>query len=143
MIMGKAREFRDKCLDLFRPKASKKYDRGQKEHGGYLPHTASLEDLEEEIIDAWFYLQAIKERQGHQKGAKIARIHVNQHNVRSNLKMDCNKPVLTVKTGGKTIVANEVSGDGPFKVIYSPDKPLACGARVWIETKAKLDYANQ
>ena len=51
---------------------------GQKDHDGYLPHTPSLDDLEEEIINAWFYQQAIKERQGHHKGAKIARIHVNQ-----------------------------------------------------------------
>jgi hypothetical protein len=26
--------------------------------------------------------------------------------------------------------------DGPCRIVYSADKPLACGARVWIETHA-------
>ena len=33
---------------------------------------------------------------------------------------------------------NEVIIDGPSKVIYSPDKPLSCGARVWIETRSEV-----
>jgi len=28
---------------------------------------------------------------------------------------------------------------GPAEVIYSPDKPLHCGARLWIETRAELE----
>jgi len=33
---------------------------------------------------------------------------------------------------------------GPAKVIYSPDKPLSCGAKVWIETESevKIDKAS-
>ena len=30
---------------------------------------------------------------------------------------------------------------GPSKVVYSPDKPLSCGARVWIETEAEVKIA--
>lgn len=142
-LLKKAKEFRDKCLEIFTRKASSKYNAGQKEHGGYLPMTGTLDDLEEEIIDAWFYLQAIKERQGHLKGATISRIHVNQHLIRSNYKNGRNDPVLTVKKAGENIKCNVVTGDGPFKVIYSPDKALECGAKVWIETKAKLTYANK
>ena len=33
----------------------------------------------------------------------------------------------------------EVEIHGPSRVIYSPDKPLSCGARVWIETKSEVD----
>jgi hypothetical protein len=29
---------------------------------------------------------------------------------------------------------------GEATVFYSPDKPLACGAKVWIETHAKISF---
>ena len=61
-------------------------------------------------------------------------IHVNQHRIRSNLKTGKKEPVLTVKTYKNNVYCNEVIIDGPSKVVYSPDKPLSCGARVWIET---------
>ena len=31
--------------------------------------------------------------------------------------------------------AHEVLIDGPCKIVYSPGKPLSCGAKVWIETE--------
>ena len=62
----------------------------------------------------------------------IKRIHVNQHNVRANNK-GANLPVLTVKCYYGNQKVNEVHfNKGVLK--YSPDKPLACGAKVWIET---------
>ena len=48
------------------------------------------------------------------------------------------EPVLTVKTYKSNDYCHEVVINGPCKVIYSPDKPLSCGARVWIETEADL-----
>lgn len=65
-------------------------------------------------------------------------IHVNQHRIRSNLKSGTNEPVLTVKTYKSNTYCNEVLINGPSKVVYSPDKPLSCGARVWIETEAEV-----
>ena len=65
------------------------------------------------------------------------KIHVNQHNIRSNLKRDEDKPVITVKTYNQNVYGHEVEIEGPCKVMY-PDKPLSCGARVWIETKNKV-----
>lgn len=65
-------------------------------------------------------------------------IHVNQHVIRSNKKKGEQQPVLTVKTGTDNTYAHEVYIDGPCKVIYRPDKPLSCGARVWIETTGKV-----
>jgi hypothetical protein len=62
-------------------------------------------------------------------------VHVNMHVVRSNQKTGAREPVLTVKTHKSNTYAHEVSIDGPSKVVYSPDKPLSCGARVWIETQ--------
>ena len=66
------------------------------------------------------------------------RIHVNQHNVRANTK-GANLPVLTVKTYKDNTTCNEVIIHGPSRVVYSPDKPLSCGARVWIETQAEVE----
>ena len=66
------------------------------------------------------------------------RIHVNQHKIRSNRKTGDREPVLTVKTYKDNTYCHEVVIDGPCKVIYSPDKPLSCGARVWIETEENV-----
>jgi hypothetical protein len=38
------------------------------------------------------------------------------------------------RNGEKPIHAHEIELTGPSKIIHSPDKPLKCGARVWIET---------
>ena len=66
------------------------------------------------------------------------RIHVNQHNIRANSKGG-NLPVLTVKTYKENIKCNSVKINGPSAVVYSPDKPLPCGAKVWIETEANVE----
>ena len=68
-------------------------------------------------------------------------IHVNQHLIKSNAKHGKNEPVLTVKTYKSNDYAHQVSINGPSKVIYRPDKPLSCGARVWIETQAEVKRA--
>jgi hypothetical protein len=65
-------------------------------------------------------------------------IHVNQHVVKSNIKTGAREPVLTVKTYKTNTYANEVEIKGDSKVVYSHDKPLSCGARVWIETEAEV-----
>ena len=66
-------------------------------------------------------------------------IHVNQHVIKSNRKNDKRDPVLTVKTYKTNEYAHEVHIDGPCSIIYSPDKPLSCGAHVWIETEADIE----
>ena len=63
------------------------------------------------------------------------RIHINQHVIRANAKNGTNDPAITVKTYKRNnYYANRVEIGGPSSVVYSPDKPLNCGARVWIET---------
>ena len=66
------------------------------------------------------------------------RIHVNQHIIRKNYKNNENEPVLTCKTSKSNEYAHEVEILGPSKVIYSPNKPLSCGAKVWIETESEV-----
>ncbi len=70
----------------------------------------------------------------------IKRIHINQHVIRSNGKTGARDPVVTIKAGGRNIYADEVTIHGTSSVVYSPDKPLSCGAKVWIETRAPVDY---
>jgi len=65
-------------------------------------------------------------------------IHVNQHEVKANVKNGTDNPVLTVKNYKSNTYAHEVDIMGTSKIVYSPDKPLACGARVWIETEATV-----
>ena len=67
------------------------------------------------------------------------RIHVNQHNIKFNQKHGTNKPVITIKTSKDNTYCNEVQIEGPSKIIYNPDKPLSCGARVWIETRSNIN----
>ena len=66
------------------------------------------------------------------------RIHVNQHKIRANKKHGTNDPVITVKTSKSNTYGHEVVINGSSKVIYSPDKPLSCGAKVWIETESEV-----
>jgi hypothetical protein len=66
-------------------------------------------------------------------------IHVNQHVIKANAKNGTQDPVLTVKTYKTNTYAHEVLIKGDSKVVYSPDKPLSCGARVWIETNSQVE----
>lgn len=72
------------------------------------------------------------------------RIHVNQAYIRHNRKVESDEriPVFTVKTSKSNKYADGVTISGPSKVIYSPDKPLSCGARVWIETESEVHLDN-
>ena len=68
------------------------------------------------------------------------KIHINMHKIRANKKNGTNEPVITVKTYKSNTYAHEVEILGESKVVYSPDKPLSCGARVWIETRNNLIF---
>jgi hypothetical protein len=69
------------------------------------------------------------------------RIHVNQHNIKANAK-GSKLPVITVKDYKQNRKGNRASvvkdGEVVCEVIYSPDKPLPCGAKVWIETQLEV-----
>jgi len=68
------------------------------------------------------------------------RIHINQHHIRRNAKGDGELlPVITVKTYKSNSYGHEVKICGPSRVVYSPNKPLPCGAKVWIETDAEVE----
>ena len=68
----------------------------------------------------------------------ITRIHVNRHKIDGNRKHGTNDAVLTVKRGKRNDYGVEVQVLGPCTIVYRPDKPLPCGARVWIETTSDV-----
>ena len=67
------------------------------------------------------------------------KIHINQHVIKANAKHNINEPVITVKTYKDNSYGHEVYVDGPCVIKYNPYKPLACGAKVWIETNAQVE----
>ena len=70
----------------------------------------------------------------------VTRVHVNQARIRANSKLPSSKrrPVITIKGSGKNRYAYAARIDGPSYLVYSPDDPLSCGAKLWIETEAKV-----
>ena len=69
-------------------------------------------------------------------------IHVNRQHIAMNAKDEGNRPVYTIKQGGKTIYAREVHIDGPSKLVYNGSQ-LSCGARAWIETESDLTLIDE
>ena len=75
-------------------------------------------------------------------------IHVNQHIIKKNRKEQDNQPVLTCKTyksnnyGHEAIIRDD-EGNEVARVVYRPDKPLSCGAHVWIETTLPVEVINK
>lgn len=74
-------------------------------------------------------------------------IHVNQWKIKKNRKEGLREPVLTVKTYKSNDYAHEAiikdaEGNEVARVIYRPDKPLSCGAHVWIETQHEVELVT-
>jgi|TARA_R110000824_G_scaffold273754_1_gene462396 hypothetical protein len=76
-------------------------------------------------------------------------VHVNQHKIRANNNKDlCDlEPVLTVKTYKSNDYAYQAiikddNGEEVARVVYSPHKPLSCGARVWVETQNEVEVLH-
>ncbi len=61
-------------------------------------------------------------------------VHVNTHRIKHNQKNSHKKPVITVKQGNSNQYGYEVEMSGGCRVVYSPNRPLSCGAKVWIES---------
>lgn len=75
------------------------------------------------------------------------KIHINKHVINSNNKTGERKPVVTIKCNKTNIYGHEViiydnKENEIARVVYRPDKPLNCGAVVWIETKQKVEVIN-
>jgi hypothetical protein len=76
-------------------------------------------------------------------------IHINKNIIQYNHKHNLNLPVCRVQfVGGKTRYGSEVEIKGESRMVYKPESPLPCGAKLWIETDADVhildecDYAD-
>lgn len=73
----------------------------------------------------------------------INKIHVNQHVIRKNRKDGERNPPLTVKnyksnTYGSKVEILDDAGKVVCEVVYTPDKPLSCGAEVYVRTSSDI-----
>jgi len=61
-------------------------------------------------------------------------VNINSNIIRQNIKKDKSErePAIAIK-GKKKIYVHQLEIPAPCRIIYDPDKPLDCGARVWIE----------
>lgn len=76
----------------------------------------------------------------------IKRIHVDQHAIRANIKAKTRRgmrPPVTVQTSAGSLKGWTVEVGGPSTVIYRPDSPLSCGARLWIETTSVVSLDSR
>jgi hypothetical protein len=60
-------------------------------------------------------------------------IHVRQDRLRHNRKYGTNEPVITIREGDRLTYCHEATVEGICKIVYQPDRPLKCGATLWIE----------
>jgi hypothetical protein len=73
-------------------------------------------------------------------------IHVNSHTIRSNSTHNKTEPPLSVRRtrSAKPEYAHQViirdnNGTEVARVVYQPESPLNCGAKVWIETNLTVE----
>lgn len=69
-------------------------------------------------------------------------IHVNRQHIAKNAKDGGNRPVYTIKSGGKTRYARQVKLTGPSIMVYD-GRQLSCGARAWVETEAPITLIDE
>lgn len=65
-------------------------------------------------------------------------IHINRNIIQSNAKHGRQEPVVRVEEKGVVQYCMEVEIKGPSRMVYRPDKPRSCGAKLWIETDADV-----
>jgi hypothetical protein len=61
---------------------------------------------------------------------RVKRLHVDQQRLRRG------EPAVTVQTSKGPVKCAEAHIQGPSALVHRADKPLSCGAKVWMETTA-------
>jgi hypothetical protein len=67
----------------------------------------------------------------------ITRLHVNRHVLAANRRHGRNDPAVSLQQRGRSTRCRRVRIEGPSEVIHA-DKPLSCGARVYVQTTAPV-----
>src|SRR5687768_15655742 len=79
------------------------------------------------------------------KAGTIKRIHVNKQLLARARRERTTLPAITIQTSTRPIPATLVLIHGPSKVVQAcaGRKQLRSGARVWIETRAEVEYYDE
>lgn len=132
--------------------------------GYYCYHPACILRQRDELRDKLFSEQAVKTYSGGKPNyTEPEEILTSEKNIQTSDKKETesarswvgltddeiyeaveNSNSVLVKDMARSIEAklkekNEVSVKGDSRVVYSPDKPLSCGARVWVETEGEVE----
>lgn len=70
-------------------------------------------------------------------------IHINRNIIQQNAKHGRQEPVVRVEEKGVVHYCMEVEIKGPSRMVYRPDKPRPCGAKLWIETDAEVKMIGE
>lgn len=70
-------------------------------------------------------------------------IHVNRNVIQSNAKHGKDDPVCRVQEGNSVRYAMEVFINGPSRMVYRPNDPLKCGAKLWVETDSDVELVGE
>lgn len=64
-------------------------------------------------------------------------IHINRNVIQRNARRphEEQEPPCRVERNGKVVYGWETSILGPSKMVYRPEQPRPCGAKLWIETE--------
>jgi hypothetical protein len=60
-------------------------------------------------------------------------IHIRQDRLRHNRKHGTDNPVVTIRSGNRLTYCHEATIEGICRIVYQPDRPLSCGATLWLE----------
>ena len=70
-------------------------------------------------------------------------IHINRNIIQANAKHNRDEPVVRVEENGKVTYCMGVDIKGPSRMVYSPNNPRSCGAKLWIETDAEVELIGE
>lgn len=70
-------------------------------------------------------------------------LHINRNIIQHNAKHGKKLPVCRVQEGKNSRYGQTVDIHGPSKMVYDPDHPLPCGAKLWIETDAEVTITGE
>ena len=70
-------------------------------------------------------------------------IHINRNIIQQNARRKETKPVCRVQNGNDVRYCMEVNIKGPSRMVYRPDNPRPCGAKLWIETESDVELIGE
>lgn len=70
-------------------------------------------------------------------------IHINKNIIQQNAKRGKSNPVCRIEEDGLVRYCMEVDIKGPSRMVYRPNEPRPCGAKLWIETDSEIELIGE